>query len=195
MFDKKKGRCFRYSAEFCLTLCLTAGLAGCAGAPEASNTQESMKAELMAETKTPVIGLILTSRDSGENESAAAGFEEMAQKEGVELLIYTPDVSAEDAEQAGDLETGTFASCDVDPIEYQMLAVNEFVAEGTDVIAVHANHPEALEGVLAAARGVGVQICAWGCQLTEESCDVYVETAEEASAAALELLKAGGSES
>ena len=118
----------------------------------------------------------------------------MAQKEGVELLIYTPDVSAEDAEQAGDLETGTFASCDVDPIEYQMLAVNEFVAEGADVIAVHANHPEALEGVLAAARGVGVQICAWGCQLTEESCDVYVETAEEASAAALELLKAGGSE-
>ena len=94
MFDKKKGRCFRYSAGFCLTLCLTAGLAGCAGAPEASNTQESMKAELMAETKTPVIGLILTSRDSGENESAAAGFEEMAQKEGVELLIYTPDVSA-----------------------------------------------------------------------------------------------------
>ena len=107
MFDKKKGRCFRYSAGFCLTLCLTAGLAGCAGAPEASNTQESMKAELMAETKTPVIGLILTSRDSGENEGAAAGFEEMAQKEGVELLIYTPDVSAEDAEQAGDLETGT----------------------------------------------------------------------------------------
>ena len=44
MFDKKKGRCFRYSAGFCLTLCLTAGLAGCAGAPEASNTQESMKA-------------------------------------------------------------------------------------------------------------------------------------------------------
>ena len=82
----------------------------------------------------------------------------------------------------------------MDPIEYQMLAVNEFVAEGADVIAVHANHPEALEGVLAAARGVGVQICAWGCQLTEESCDVYVETAEEASAAALELLKAGGSE-
>ena len=83
MFDKKKGRCFRYSAGFCLTLCLTAGLAGCAGVPEASNTQESMKAELMAETKTPVIGLILTSRDRGENEGAAAGFEEMPQKEGV----------------------------------------------------------------------------------------------------------------
>ena len=71
MFDKRKEDASGILRGFCLTLCLTAGLAGCAGAPKASNTQESMKAELMAETKTPVIGLILTSRDSGENEGCS----------------------------------------------------------------------------------------------------------------------------
>lgn len=195
MPDQKKRGSLRWITALSLAGCLSAGLAGCAGTAEVRNAQEAMKAELTAETKTPVLGVILTSRDSEENEGVTADFAEMAEEEGMKLLIYTPDVSAEDAEWAEGLEPGTFASCDVDPIEYQMLAVNEFVAEDVDVIAVHANHREALEGVLAAARGVGIPVCAWDCELTERCCDVYVENAEDAPAAVLKLLNREGTKS
>lgn len=56
-----------------------------------------------------------------------------------------------------------------------------------DVIAIYPNHSEALEPVLAAARSVGICVCAFGQQVGEESCDVYT-TVEEASGAAAELL-------
>lgn len=65
------------------------------------------------------------------------------------------------------LEYRTFALCDVDPIEYQMLAVNELVAEDVDVIAIHANHEEALESVLSAARSVGVRVIAFEQPVTD----------------------------
>ena len=68
-------------------------------------------------------------------------------------------------------------------------AWNELVAEDVDVIALHPNHSEALESVLGAARGVGIQVCAWECPVTEESFDVYVEGAAEVPAAVQELLE------
>lgn len=172
--------------------------AGCAGAQgsrdtdgSAADTGEAMKAELVAEMEEPVAGLLLTSRDAEENEAVILAMEEMAEENGARLVVYTPDVSAREAEEAGDMEMGSFASCDVNPVEYQMLGVNQFAAEGVDVMAVHANHSEALESVLAAARGIGIRICAWGREVSEGSFDIYVETAEEVPEAVLELLQAG----
>ena len=135
------------------------------------------------------MGLILTSRDDEENEAVLASMEELAEEKELRLVVYTPDVSAEEAEEAAKLEQGSFASCDVDPIEYQMLGVNELVAEDVDVIALHPNHSEALESVLGAARGVGIQVCAWARMPSEESFDVYVEGAAEVPAAVQELLE------
>lgn len=168
--------------------------AGCMPAAEdgqAAAGDVSLQAELTAEAaqEEPAAGLILTSRDAEENESIIAGLEEMAESNGIRLLVYTPDVSAAEAEEAGGLEMGSFASCDVNPIEYQMLGVNEFAAENVDVIAIHANHSEALESVLTAARGIGIRICAWGCEVQEGCFDTYVDTASEIPDAVLELLE------
>lgn len=139
--------------------------------------------------EAPTLALVLTSRDGAENDELIGSFREMAQEQGAELLIRLPDVSEEDALEAREL-TGSFVLCEVDPIEYQMLLINELVAEDVDVIAIYPNHSEALEPVLAAARSVGIRVCAFGQQVGEESCDVYT-TVEEASGAAAELLRAG----
>lgn len=128
------------------------------------------------------IGLILTSRDDPENEQVQIEFENLAEALGAELHVKTPDVSAAEADEARGLEYRTFALCDVDPIEYQMLAVNELVAENVDVIAIHTNHEEALESVLSAARSVGVRVIAFEQPVTDASCDGYAETSEEAVA-------------
>ena len=128
------------------------------------------------------IGLILTSRDDSENEQVQTDFENLAEALGAELHVKTPDVSAAEADEARGLEYRTFALCDVDPIEYQMLAVNELVAEDVDIIAIHANHTEALESVLSAARSVGVRVIAFEQPVTDAGCDGYAETSEEAVA-------------
>lgn len=125
-----------------------------------------------------VIGLILTSRDAGENESVTEAVQKLADETGAELLIRTPDVSAEEAEEAASLTYGSFILYDVDPIEYQMLALNELTAEDADVILIHPNHSEALDGVLSAARGAGAAIYTWGEKTSEGSFDVYEEEAE-----------------
>lgn len=135
---------------------------------------------------SPVLALILTSRDAGENSELIKNFREKALEEGAEFLVKIPDVTEEEAQKAR-LETGDFVLCDVNPIEYQMLLINELVAEDVDVIAIHPNHSEALEPVLAAARAVGIRICAFGQEVGEESCDVYT-TAEKAPEAAVGLL-------
>lgn len=154
-------------------------LSGCgpkkvAGA-EASEQESSDTGEQISR-----IGLILTSRDDPENEEVQTAFEALTDELGAELKVETPDVSAAEADEARRLEYRTFALCDVDPIEYQMLAVNELLAEDVDVIAIHANHTEALESVLSAARGVGVRVVAFEEAVTDASCDVYAETWEEA---------------
>ena len=128
------------------------------------------------------IGLILTSRDDPENEQVQTDFENLAEALGAELHVKMPDVSAAEADEARGLEYRTFALCDVDPIEYQMLAVNELMAEDVDVIAIHANHEEALESVLSAARSVGVRVIAFEQPVTDAGCDGYAETSEEAVA-------------
>ena len=180
-------------ALWLLAICLLCGLFGGCGQnrgkaaalavpetePESSATEpESSAAEPKASMR---IGLILTSRDDPENESVEAVFQELADRLGAELRVKTPDVSAAEADEARKLAYHTFVLCDVDPIEYQMLAVNELVAENVDVIAIHANHEEALESVLSAARGVGIRVIAFGQEVTEESCDEYAKTAEQAA--------------
>ena len=173
-------------ALWLLAICLLCGLlVGCgqnrveaAEASESRTEPESSAAEPKVSMR---IGLILTSRDDPENESVEAVFQELADRLGAELRVKTPDVSAAEADEARKLAYHTFVLCDVDPIEYQMLAVNELVAENVDVIAIHANHEEALESVLSAARGVGIRVIAFGQEVTEESCDGYVKTAEQAA--------------
>lgn len=170
-----------------LAICLLCGLLGGCGqsrgdtveASESRTEPESSAAEPKASLE---IGLILTSRDDPENESVEAVFQELADRLGAELRVKTPDVSAAEADEARKLDYHTFVLCDVDPIEYQMLAVNELVAENVDVIAIHANHEEALESVLSAARGVGIRVIAFEQPVTDASCDGYAETSEEAVA-------------
>lgn len=167
--------------------------AGCGSAQlSQESTENTMKAELMAETEEGfTVGLLLNSRDAQENEEIVADMEAMAEENGIRLIVYTPDVSAEEAKEAGALPAGSFASCDVNPVEYQMWGINEFVAEGAEVIALHANHSDALESVLTAARAVGIRICAWDQEVSEGSCDVYVESLEDVPEAVLELLETG----
>lgn len=168
-----------------LLLILLCGLlSGCGQqqvkAQAAAPASSSASAETTQETLR--IGLILTSRDDPENEAVQTAFEALAEELGADLSVKTPDVSAAEAAEARGLEYRTFALCDVDPIEYQMLAVNELIAEDVDVIAIHANHTEALESVLSAARGVGVRVIAFEQPVTDASCDGYAETSEEAVA-------------
>ena len=171
-----------------LSLILLA-LGGCIGGgpgTEKKDDGELMQEEPILREKEPVIGLILTSEDADENEEIISGFREEAKAAGARLEVRIPPVSREDAREAAKL-TGSFVLCQVDPIEYQMLFVNELVAEDVDVIAIWANHSEALESVLAAARSVGIRICAFGQEVGEESRDFYAET-EEAAAKAASLL-------
>ena len=173
-------------ALWLLAMCLLCGLLGGCGqnrveAAEASESRTEPESSAAEPKASLEIGLILTSRDDPENESVEAVFQELADRLGAELRVKTPDVSAAEADEARKLDYHTFVLCDVDPIEYQMLAVNELVAKNVDVIAIHANHEEALESVLSAARGVGIRVIAFGQEVTEESCDEYVKTAEQAA--------------
>lgn len=142
-------------------------------------------AEAVSE-ECPTVALVLTSRDGAENEELIKSFREKTEELGARLLVRLPDVSEAEALKAREL-TGSFVLCEVNPIEYQMLFINELVAENVDVIAIHPNHSEALEPVLAAARGVGIRICAFGQEVGEESCDVYT-TVGKAPELAAELL-------
>lgn len=134
----------------------------------------------------PTLALVLASRDRVKNEDLIKSFQEKAEEQGIELLVRLPDVSEEEALKAREL-TGSFVLCEVNPIEYQMLFINELVAEDVDVIAIDTNHSEALDPVLTAARALGIRICAFGQEVGEESCDVYT-TANEAPEAAVALL-------
>ncbi len=160
-----------------LALLLTA--AGCGSKENGSADPDSDTVKTEEQKEKRVIGLILTSRDAGENESVTKAVEKIADETGAGLLIRTPDVSAEEAEEAASLTYGSFILYDVDPIEYQMLALNELIAEDADVILIHPNHGEALDGVLAAARGVGAKIYTWGEKPSEGGFDVHKEEAEE----------------
>lgn len=150
---------------------------------ESGNFEQAEVSGNLKQTEAPVIGLILTSQDAQENDALIQEFEALAEEMGAELLVRIPEVTCAEAEEARSL-TGDFVLCEVDPIEYQMLHVNEMVAEDVDVIAIHANHPQALEPVLTAARSVGIQVCAFGQEVGEESCDVYVEVGEKEQASA-----------
>ena len=173
-------------ALWLLAMCLLCGLLGGCGqsrvdTAEASVTRTEPESSAAEPKASLEIGLILTSRDDPENESVEAVFQELADRLGAELRVKTPDVSAAEADEGRKLAYHTFVLCDVDPIEYQMLAVNELVAENVDVIAIHANHEEALESLLSAARGVGIRMIAFGQEVTEESRDGYAKTAEQAA--------------
>lgn len=172
-----------------LLLVLAVFLGGCAGESQGLSEAETetMKAERAHEAAEPVIGLILTSQDGEANETIISCFQEKAGEAGAKLWVRIPEVSEEDALEAAGL-TESFVLCEVDPIEFQMLFVNEMVAENVDVIAIYANHDQALEPVLSAARAVGIRVCAFGRRVTEECRDCYAEV-EEAAAAAVSLLE------
>lgn len=161
-------------------------LSGCSKQEESSEAF-TLRAETAEEMgmEEPVLALVLSSRDGEENEELMERFQEEAERTGVRLLVRFPDVSQEEAEEARE-ETGDFVLCDVNPIEYQMLLINELVSENVDVIAICPNHSQALEPVLAGARSVGIRVCAFGLDVGEESCDVYAAT-EDAPAAAVAL--------
>ncbi len=164
-------------------LCILGLLAGC-GRHSAETVEEFSSAQTEAESaasgESLRIGLVLTSRDDPENEAVQEAFQTLEENLGAEISVKTPDVSAKEADEARTLAYHTFVLCDVNPIEYQMLAVDELIAEDADIIAIHANHKEALESVLAAARKVGVRVIAFEEPVTDASFDIYTDTAEEA---------------
>lgn len=160
------------------------------GRPQGREETLMMRAEnaKAADEACPKLALVLAGRDGAENEELIESFRKEAEEQGAELLIRIPDVSEEEALEAGAL-TGSFVLCEADPIEYQMLLINELTAEDVDVIAIHPNHSEALKPVLTAARAVGIRICAFGREVGEESCDIFT-TAGEAPQTAAALLQA-----
>jgi ABC-type sugar transport system substrate-binding protein len=161
-------------------LLLLVGMTAACGSKAAVQDEES------GENKTgsqPVIGLILTSEDAPENEAVAEAFQKAAEKAGARLEVRMPEVTWAEARMAEAL-TDDFVLCEVDPIEYQMLIVDELVAENVDVIAIHANHSEALTPVLQGARAVGIRVCAFGTEVEETACDSYSQTEEAPEAAA-----------
>ncbi len=183
---KRRNRIWRKKGNLFLFLAFLA-LGACGRQKEQEETliMRAERAEGVAED-TPALALILTSKDANENSNLIKSFREKANGQGARLLVKIPDVTEEEALEARQ-ETGNFVLCDVNPIEYQMLLVNELVAEDVDVIAIHANHREALEPVLAAARSLGIRICAFEQEVSEGSCDIYT-TAEDAPDAAVRLL-------
>lgn len=168
-----------------LGLCILLLLGGCDSGGEKKVQKESASEAESGEEKTENtvlrIGLILSSRDDTENEELEAAFQSLALELGAELSVKTPDVTATEAAEAREFSYHSFILCDVNPIEYQMLAVNELVAEDADYIVIHANHREALEGILTSARGVGIQVIALEQEMTEGSFDAYADTAEKAA--------------
>ena len=173
-----------------LVLCviLIPGLTECMFQKDQEDEASMMRAEAAEDIREGglVLALILTSQDAEENEELIKSFQKVTADREVEFLVKIPDVTWEEAQEARQ-EAGNFVLCDVNPIEYQMLLVNELVAEDVDVIAIHANHREALEPVLAAARSLGIRICAFEQEVSEGSCDIYT-TAEDAPDAAVRLL-------
>lgn len=160
------------------------------GRPQGREETLMMRAEnaKAADEACPTLALVLAGRDGAENEELIESFRKEAEEQGAELLVRIPDVSEEEALEAGAL-TGSFVLCEADPIEYQMLLINELTAEDVDVIAIHPNHSEALKPVLTAARAVGIRICVFGREVGEESCDIFT-TAGEAPQTAAALLQA-----
>ena len=155
------------------------------GVIDGADSEESSVGDSVSEGAAKTIGLILTSQDADENEEVISAFEELAAGLGFETLIYIPDVTASEAEAALDMETGTFQSCDVNPIEYQMLGVDEMVAADADAFIIRPNHAEALDGVLGAARSVGICVITYGVETSEGTADFYTDTLD----AALEYLE------
>lgn len=175
----------REKSYWFLCLCFLLLIGGCGSAGE-EKVQEVSDSETVQEEEkskdSPLrIGLILSSRDDAENEELEEVFQSLASELGAELSVKTPDVTAAEAAKARKLSYHSFVLCDVNPIEYQMLAVNELVAENADYIVIHGNHGEALEGILASARGVGIQVIALEQEMTEGSFDAYADTAEKAA--------------
>lgn len=151
MMDRRKSYWF-----LPLCLCFLLFIGGCGSAGEEKVQKVSDSETVLEEEKSkdsPLrIGLILSSRDDAENEELEEVFQSLASELGAELSVKTPDVTAAEAAKARKLSYHSFVLCDVNPIEYQMLAVNELVAENADYIVIHGNHGEALEGILASAR-------------------------------------------
>lgn len=184
---KRKSAGAQWIVFFLLCVLLIPVLTGC-GSREQEDEASAMRAEVAGDIRenSPVLALILTSHDAEENGELIKNFQEKAEEQGAEFQVKIPDVTWAEAQEAKQ-ETGNFVLCDVNPIEYQMLLVNELVAEDVDVIAIHANHSEALEPVLSAARSLGVRICAFGQEVSEECCDIFT-TAKDAPDAAVRLL-------
>lgn len=182
MKDRRKSYWF---LPLCLCFLLFIGGCGSAGEEKVQVQEVSDSETVLEEEKSkdsPLrIGLILSSRDDAENEELEEVFQSLASELGAELSVKTPDVTAAEAAKARKLSYHSFVLCDVNPIEYQMLAVNELVAENADYIVIHGNHGEALEGILASARGVGIQVIALEQEMTEGSFDAYADTAEKAA--------------
>ena len=160
-------------------------LGGC-GTQTVETDPEAVQEHTM-EAKTPKIGLILASQDDPQNEALILQFEELSEELGAELRVCIPEVTCEEAKEARALDND-FILCDVDPVEYQMLFMNELVEDGVDVVAICANHPQGLEPVLTAARGIGIRICAIGWEVGEESCDAQTSV-DDAAECVQELLQ------
>ena len=92
------------------------------------DTGQAVDTEAAPQSEEPVIGLILTSEDAGENEEIISRFREEAEAAGARLEVRIPEVAEKDAREAAAL-TEHCVLCQVDPIEFQMLFVNELVAE------------------------------------------------------------------
>jgi len=173
MKERKRNTCGR---RFCRMVLLVGLLlaAGCG-----SKQKEEAEPELQKD-ETMLVGLILSSTDDPANETLIVDFEELAEDIGAELMIRKPDVTYAEAQEARTM-TGDFILYDVNPIEYQMLYVNELVEADADVIAVCANHPTRLEPVLTAAKDLGIQVCAIE-QPVEETCyDAFAQVDEAAA--------------
>jgi len=107
-------------------LILLLALAGC-GQGEHMRIEDQPGEQEAGQRKPPLVGLILSSRDAEENEELIQQFEAVAKDMGAQLLVRIPEVSDKDAEEARG-QQNSFVLCEVDPIEYQMLYVNEMVA-------------------------------------------------------------------
>ena len=74
------------------------------------DTGQAVDTEAAPQSEEPVIGLILTSEDAGENEEIISRFREEAEAAGARLEVRIPEVAEKDAREAAAL-TEHFVLC------------------------------------------------------------------------------------
>ncbi|GHU73560.1 rhamnose ABC transporter substrate-binding protein [Clostridia bacterium] len=114
-----------------------------------------------------LIGVVYKQSGNAYFQAAVTGFEQAAAELGFTFMHDGPDDGSSDG---------------------QIRIIENYIAQGVDVLCISANDPDALVGICQEARAQGIKVVSWDAEVSQEGRDLDVEPAS-AKAIALQLLE------